>query len=62
MSNVEGMYSIYFIKRVSEAKPPFDILRLDILLFCGSLFRPVSGFRMPGCQFLKPKSVFHGNK
>jgi hypothetical protein len=30
MSNVEGMYSIYFIKRVSEAKPPFDILRFDI--------------------------------
>jgi len=30
MSNVEGMYSIYFIKRPSEAIPPFDILRFDI--------------------------------
>ncbi|CAB1082870.1 hypothetical protein D1AOALGA4SA_10464, partial [Olavius algarvensis Delta 1 endosymbiont] len=28
--NVEGMYSIYFIKRPSEAIPPFDILRFDI--------------------------------
>jgi len=24
------MYSIYFIKRPSEAIPPFDILRFDI--------------------------------
>ena len=24
------MYSIYFIKRLSEAIPPFDILRFDI--------------------------------
>ncbi|CAB1078894.1 hypothetical protein D1AOALGA4SA_6615 [Olavius algarvensis Delta 1 endosymbiont] len=30
MSNVEGMYSIYFIKRPSDAIPPFDILRFDI--------------------------------
>ena len=30
MSNVEGMYSIYFIKRLSEAKPAFEILRFDI--------------------------------
>jgi len=28
--NVEGMYSVYFIKRLSKAKPPFDILRFDI--------------------------------
>jgi len=25
MSNVEGMYSVYFKKRLSKAKPPFDI-------------------------------------
>jgi hypothetical protein len=25
ISNVEGMYSVYFIKRVSEAIPSFDI-------------------------------------
>ena len=30
ISNNEGMYSIYFIKRLSEAKPPFVILRFDI--------------------------------
>ncbi|CAB1080789.1 hypothetical protein D1AOALGA4SA_8464, partial [Olavius algarvensis Delta 1 endosymbiont] len=30
MSNVEGMYSIYSIKRLNEAIPPFDILRFDI--------------------------------
>ena len=39
MSNVEGMYSarrellcrtVYFKKRLSKAKPPFDILRFDI--------------------------------
>jgi hypothetical protein len=30
MSNVEGMYSNYFIKRLSAAKPPFVILRFDI--------------------------------
>jgi hypothetical protein len=37
MSNVEGMYSAYFIKRcLSEAKPPFDI-RYSI--FCGSAVR-----------------------
>ena len=30
MSNVEVMYSAYFIMRLSEAKPHFDILRFDI--------------------------------
>jgi hypothetical protein len=30
ISNVEGMYSIYFIKRLSAAKPSFEILRFDI--------------------------------
>jgi hypothetical protein len=30
MSNVEVMYSVYFIIRLSEAKPPFEILRFDI--------------------------------
>ena len=29
MSNVEGMNSVY-LKRLSEAKPPFEILRFDI--------------------------------
>jgi len=27
MSNVEVMYSVYFKKRLSKAKPHFDILR-----------------------------------
>jgi hypothetical protein len=48
MSNVEGMYSINLSRRLSEAIPAFEILRFDILLFCGSLFRLVPGFRMPG--------------
>jgi hypothetical protein len=30
MSNVEGMYAVYFKKRLSKAKPSFDILRFDI--------------------------------
>ena len=30
MSNVEGMYSVFFKKRLSKAKPPFDIIRFDI--------------------------------
>jgi hypothetical protein len=28
--NIEVMYSVYFLKRLSEAKPHFDILRFDI--------------------------------
>jgi hypothetical protein len=37
MTNVEGMYSIYFNKnRLNEAKPPFNI-RYSI--FCGSAIR-----------------------
>jgi len=38
VSNVEGMYSVYFTKRMSEAKPLFEILRFLVLRFCGSLF------------------------
>ena len=30
MSNVEGLYSVYFKKRLSKAKPHFEILRFDI--------------------------------
>ena len=30
MSNVEGMYTVYFKKRLSKAKPHFEILRFDI--------------------------------
>ena len=30
MSNVEGMYSINLKKRLSRAKPSFEILRFDI--------------------------------
>jgi hypothetical protein len=30
MPNVEGMYSIYILKRLSEAKPPFEILRFAV--------------------------------
>ena len=41
MSNVEGMYSVYFKKRLSKAKLPFEILRFIILRFCGSLFDSV---------------------
>ena len=47
MSNVEVMYSacrellcrtVYFLKGLSAAIPSFEILRFDILRFCGSLF------------------------
>jgi hypothetical protein len=40
MSNVEGMYTIYFIKKMTERSD--SILRhstFDILRFCGSLFK-----------------------
>jgi hypothetical protein len=40
MLNVEGINSVDFIKRLSKAKQPFDILRFSILRFCGSLFGP----------------------
>gem|GEM_PF-2045503 len=36
--NVEGMNSVYLKRRLSNVKPPFDILRFIILRFCGSLF------------------------
>ncbi len=44
MSNVEGRNSIdfYEFKRQSAAIPSFEILRFDILLFCGSLFNPAA--------------------
>ena len=40
MSNVEGMYFVYFIKRLSKAKPPFEILRFDILRFAFLMIPP----------------------
>ena len=42
MLNVEGMNSIDFIKRLSKAKQPFDILRFSILRFCGSLLKTLN--------------------
>jgi hypothetical protein len=44
ISNVEGRNSIdfYEFKRQSAAIPSFEILRFDILLFCGSLFNPAA--------------------
>jgi hypothetical protein len=30
MSNIEGMNSVDYINGLSEAKPPFNILRFDI--------------------------------
>jgi len=35
----EGILSILY-KRLSKAKPSFEILRLGILQFCGSLYNP----------------------
>ena len=41
MLNIEGLYSAYFIKkRLSKAKPPFEILLFIILRFYGLLFDP----------------------
>ncbi len=34
MSNVEVRYSVYFKKRLSKAKPPFDILRFAVPTGC----------------------------
>ena len=48
--NVEGMYSIYFIKRWSEAKPPFEILRFDIRY---------SAVRCPASQSYMRDGWFH---
>jgi len=33
------VFYLFYKKRLSAAKPPFEILRFFILLFCGSLFR-----------------------
>jgi hypothetical protein len=44
LQNIEGRNSIdfYEFKRQSVAIPSFEILRFDILLFCGSLFNPAA--------------------
>jgi hypothetical protein len=73
MSNVEGMYSacrellcrtVYFKKRLSKAKPPFDILRFDIrysAVLCSGhlkLHMRVPGFQgseVPGYGFDNPE-------
>jgi hypothetical protein len=45
MSNVEGMYSVYFIlEGLSKAKPPFKILRFDIrysAVHCSATWSPI---------------------
>jgi len=46
MSNVEGMYSVYFKKSVSEAIPSFDIRNST---FFGSAVRFLTL-----CSFIKP--------
>jgi hypothetical protein len=44
-------------KRRSAAIPFFDILRFNILLFCGSLFSHVeSHMRSPRCYILTPET------
>ena len=47
--NVEGMYSVYFLfKGMSEAKPPFKILRFDIrysAVRCSATWSLIQGVR-----------------
>jgi hypothetical protein len=42
MSNVEGMYSVYFIKKIEQhaAQAPALRERNHSSIFCGSLFNP----------------------
>ena len=42
MLNLEGMNSVDYIKRLSKAKQPFDILRFSILRFRGSLVKTLN--------------------
>jgi hypothetical protein len=48
MSNVEGMYSIYFIKkRLSEAIPSFDIRHSSVLRFAFNFMKFHTRFQLP---------------
>ena len=40
MSNVEVMYSVYFIKKTEQSESTLRYSTFDILRFCGSLFIP----------------------
>ena len=50
------MNSICFIKRLSKAKQPFDILRFSILRFCGSLLKTLNPEPQLSYQLLKFKT------
>jgi len=61
MSNVEGMYSarrellcrtVYFIKRLSKAKPPFDILRFAFPVVLRSIDLVFSAIRYSATRSL----------
>jgi hypothetical protein len=39
MSNFEGMYSVYFIKKTEQSETTLRHSIFDILRFCGSLFK-----------------------
>ena len=55
MSNVQGMNSVY-LKRQSEAKPSFDILRFDIrysAVRCSFRVKFHARFRMLGRRVAK---------
>jgi hypothetical protein len=54
------MYSIYFIKRLSKAKPPFVILRFDIrysaVTFLIQTIKADSGWAAPLCTLPLPST------
>jgi hypothetical protein len=50
MSNIEGLYSIYFYKKVERSG--FHTSKFDIRysIFCGSLFSPTAGCQIGQCN------------
>jgi len=40
MSNVEGMYSVYYIKTTEQRETTLRYSAVRYSIFCGSLFKP----------------------
>jgi hypothetical protein len=53
MSNVEVMYSVYFIKMIERSDSTLRHSIFDILRFCGSLFKFVKFHTRFRCQVSK---------
>jgi hypothetical protein len=48
MSNVEGMYSVYFIKKTEQSETTLRHSAVRYSIFCGSLFPWFYGSLFPG--------------